>query len=138
MLQSLICSAEGEKRLIQTLLTSIYVKFRLQSICLFLGNFRICEGMFLLVDNLQKGVVIRPMVFLQIFFRLVFFRALAQLFCLRFTIEILGHFLQLCDCQNSLAPRHRLSLFLSIIRKEDDAFMDIDKHLPKSVNASRL
>ena len=53
---------------------------------------------------------------------LVFFKALAQLFCLRFTIEIFCLFLQLCDCQNSLAPRRRLSLFLSIIRKEDETF----------------
>ena len=99
MLQSLICSTEGVKE-IQTLLTSIYVNFRLQSICLFLSKFKICEGMFLLVNNLQKVVVIRRMVFLQIF---VVFRALAQLFCLRFTIEILCHFFQLGDCQNSLA-----------------------------------
>ena len=69
---------------------------------------------------------------------LVFFKALTQLFCLRFTIEIFCHFLQLCDGQNSLAPSHRLSLFLSIIRKEEDTFMDIHKHLPKSVNTSRL
>ena len=117
MLQSLICSTEGVKE-IQTLLTSTYVKFRLQSICLFLGNFRICEGMFLLLDNLQKVVVIRRMIFADV----VYFKALAQLFCLRFTIETFCHFLELCDCQNSLAPRRRLSLFLSIIGKEDDTF----------------
>ena len=118
MLQSLICSTEGVKE-IQTLLTSIYVKFRLQSICLFLGNFRIRGGMFVLEDDLQKEVVIRRMIFTDI---LVCFKALAQLFCLRFTIETFCHFLELCDCQNSLAPRRRLSLFLSTIRKEDDTF----------------
>ena len=75
--------------------------------------------MFVLEDDLQKEVVIRRMIFTDI---LVCFKALAQLFCLRFTIETFGHFLQLCDCQNSLAPRRRLSLFLSTIRKEDDTF----------------
>ena len=119
-----------------TLLTSIYVKFRLQSICPFSSAISGYEGMFLLVHLLQKVVVIRWMVVLQVF--LAFFKALTQLFCLRFTIEIFCHFLQLCDGQNSLAPSHRLSLFLSIIRKEEDTFMDIHKHLPKSVNTSRL
>ena len=118
MFQSLICSTEGVKE-IQTLLTSTYAKFRLQSICLLLRNLRICEGMFPLEDNLQKVVVMRRMIFADI---LVFFKALAQLFCLRFTIETFCHYLELCDCQNSLAPRRRLSLFLSIIGKEDDTF----------------
>ena len=118
MLQSLICSTEGVKE-IQTLLTSTYVKFRLPIICLLLGNFRICEGMFLLEDNLQKVVVIRRMIFADI---LVFFKALAQLLRLRFTIETFCHFLELCDCQNTSAPRRRLSLFLSVIGKEDDTF----------------
>ena len=75
--------------------------------------------MFPLEDNLQKVVVMRRMIFADI---LVFFKALAQLFCLRFTIETFCHYLELCDCQNSLAPRRRLSLFLSIIGKEDDTF----------------
>ena len=88
-------------------------------ICLLLANFRICEGMFLLEDNLQKVVVIRRMIFADI---LVFFKALAQLLRLRFTIETFCHFLELCDCQNTLAPRRRLSLFLSVIGKEDDTF----------------
>ena len=118
MFQSLICSTEGVKE-IQTLLTSTYAKFRLQSICLLIRNLRICEGMFPLEDNLQKVVVMRRMIFADI---LVFFKALAQLFCLRFTIETFCHYLELCDCQNSLAPRRRLSLFLSIIGKEDDTF----------------
>ena len=74
MFQSLICSTEGVKE-IQTLLTSTYAKFRLQSICLLLRNLRICEGMFPLEDNLQKVVVMRRMIFADI---LVFFKALAS------------------------------------------------------------
>ena len=63
---------------------------------------------------------------------LVFFKALAQLFCLRFTIEIFCHFLHLCDGQNSLALSRRLSLFLSIIRKEDDTCLWISTNIFQS------
>ena len=119
-----------------TLLTSIYVKFRLPCICPFSSaNFRIWRDVSSGRSSSKSSCHPLNGSFADI---LVFFNALTQLFCLRFTIEIFCHFLQLCDGQNSLAPPHRLSLFLSIIRKEDDTFMDIHKHLPKSVNTSRL
>ena len=101
----------------------------------FLGNFRIWRDVSSGRSSSKSSCHPSNCIFADI---LVFFKALTQLFCLRFTIEIFWHFLQLCEGQNSLAPPHRLSLFLSIIRKEDDTFMDIHKHLPKSVNASRL